>query len=63
MSPISHYNASIVTSRKDKDDYWNSIGRAFPFKTKDGRQGIRIPSLNVVLMEPKDGDDTAENGA
>jgi hypothetical protein len=43
-----------VSPRKDGDTFWNNIGGAFYFKTQDNRQGINIPSLNVVLIEPKD---------
>lgn len=52
--------AYIVNPRKDKDDYWNGIGGAFKFTTKDGRTGYKVPSLNVVIMEPKGEDDLAD---
>ena len=58
-----------VTDREGKDAYWNRIGRCFPFETKDGRAGFRIPSLNLVILPPKPdeepGPDSAaeENGA
>ncbi len=47
------YKVYNVSARKDKDDFWNSLGGAFHFKTQDGRDGINIPSLNLVLLEPK----------
>ena len=43
-----------VRERKDADDFWNNLGGAFRFKTQDGRNGINIPSLNLVLIEPKE---------
>ena len=43
-----------VTSRKGKDDFWQKIGGGFEFTTKDGRYGIQIPALNLVLLEPKE---------
>lgn len=48
------YKVYNVTPRKDADARWNSVGGAFRFKTKDGRDGINIPNLNLVLVEPKD---------
>lgn len=53
MSNKIDYRAFIVTKRKGKDDFWNGIGGAFKFTTEDGREGINIPSLNLVLLEPK----------
>lgn len=47
------YKVYSVTPRKEKDDFWNNLGGAFCFKTKDGRNGIKIPALNLVLLEPK----------
>jgi hypothetical protein len=63
MSKQPTYKASVVTKRKDKDDFWHSVGGAFAFETKDGRKGIKVPSLNLVLLEPKDGEETAETEA
>lgn len=51
------FTAYIVTQRKDKDDFWNRIGGCFKFKTKDGREGIRVPSLNLVILERRDDND------
>ncbi len=52
-----------VTHRVDKDDFWNSLGGAFKFKTQDGRNGINIPSLNLVLLEPKAENETSSQSA
>ena len=49
-----NYSIYNVSARKDKDDFWNNLGGAFKFKTQDGRDGINIPSLNLVLLEPKE---------
>ncbi len=59
------FKASIVTKRKGKDDFWNNIGGAFKFTTEDGREGINVPSLNLVLLEPKleDEDDSSSQAA
>ncbi len=54
MTKKIDYKTYIVTKRKDKDDFWNGIGGAFKFETEDGREGIRVPSLNLVLLEPKE---------
>ena len=61
MSKIDFKVYNVVT-RKGKDDFWNSLGGAFKFKTEDGRSGITIPSLNLVLMEPKQNDQIIETG-
>ena len=53
MSTKIDYKVYNVTQRKDKDDFWNPIGGAFIFHAKDGRIGISIPNLKLVLMEPK----------
>lgn len=53
-------NAYLVTPRKNKDDFWNGIGKAFPFTTNDGRKGFKVPSLNLVIMEPKEGEPANE---
>lgn len=53
MSNVN-YKVFNVVKRKDKEDFWNSLGGAFKFKTEDGREGINIPSLNLVLLEPKE---------
>jgi len=47
------YKVYNVSPRKDADAFWNNVGGAFRFTTKDGRQGINIPNLNLVLVEPK----------
>ena len=60
MTKTVDFNAYIVTKRKDKDDFWNGIGGAFKFKTDDGREGIRVPSLNLVIIEPKEGEEKSE---
>ena len=48
------YKVYNVSPRADKDDFWNNLGGAFVFEAKDGRAGINIPSLNLVLLEPKE---------
>ena len=48
------YKVYNVSPRKEADDFWNHLGGAFKFKTQDGRDGINIPSLNIVLLEPKE---------
>lgn len=53
MSTKIDYQVFNVVKRKDKDDFWNSLGGAFIFRTEDGRNGITIPSMNIVLLEPK----------
>ncbi len=54
----TEYKAYLVTPRKEKDDFWNGIGSAFPFETKDGRIGFKVPSLNLVVIEPKDNEES-----
>jgi len=53
MSIQVDYRVYNVVKRKGKDDFWNTLGGAFCFQTEDGRAGISIPSLNLVLLEPK----------
>lgn len=54
MSNKPKFIAYNVTDRKDDKSYWNRIGGAFEFSTADGRKGINIPALNLVLTEPKE---------
>lgn len=61
MSNQPAYKASVVTPRKNKDDFWHSVGGAFAFETKDGRKGIKVPSMNLVLLQPKEGEDNNES--
>lgn len=58
MSTPIDYKVFNVVKRKGKDDFWNRLGGAFAFQTDDGRNGINIPALNIVLLEPK----AEENG-
>lgn len=60
MSKQPTYKASVITKRKDKDDFWHGVGGAFAFETKDGRKGIKVPSLNLILLEPKEGEENSE---
>ncbi len=60
MSNQTTYKASVVTPRKNKDDFWYSIGGAFEFETKNGRKGIKVPALNLILLEPKEGEENSE---
>ena len=53
MSTKIDYKVYNVVKRKNKDDFWNSLGGAFIFRTEDGRNGISIPNLKLVLLEPK----------
>ncbi len=53
MSTQIDYKVYNVVKRKDKDDYWNRLGGAFTFQTEDGRNGINVPALNLVMLEPK----------
>lgn len=53
MSTQPQFKVFNVVERKGKDDFWNSLGGAFTFTTEDNRQGIKIPALNLVLLEPK----------
>lgn len=53
MSTKVDYKVFNVVRRKDKDDFWNNLGGAFIFRTEDGRNGITIPALNLILLEPK----------
>lgn len=53
MSNSIDFNVYNVTPRKDKEDFWNSLGGAFKFTTEDGRHGISVPALRLVLLEPK----------
>ena len=62
MSKSPKYIAYNVTERKDGESYWNRIGGAFEFTTKDGREGISIPDLNLVLTVPKDDETDAAQG-
>lgn len=59
MSTVIDFKVYNVVKRKDKDDFWNSLGGAFKFTTEDGREGVTIPSLNLVLLQPKE-DEAAE---
>ena len=58
MSKKPEFQAWIVNPRKEQDDFWSGIGGGFAFQTKDGRRGIRVPSINLVLIEPREGDET-----
>ncbi|MAE51589.1 MAG: hypothetical protein CMH27_07245 [Micavibrio sp.] len=60
MTKAVDFKAYLVTPRKDKEDFWNGIGGAFKFKTEDGREGIRVPTLNLVIIEPKAGEENQE---
>lgn len=53
MSTKIDFKVYNVVKRKGKDDFWNSLGGAFSFETEDGRKGITIPALRLVLLEPK----------
>lgn len=48
------YTVYNVTKREGKDDFWNKIGGAFTFETEKAGKGINIPSLNLVLLLPKE---------
>ena len=63
MSQLENLNVFNVNERKDKDPFWNKMGKAFAFKTEDGREGYRIPSLNLVLLPEKEGDEAGEGEA
>ncbi len=58
MSNQPDYKAFNVVKRKGQDDFWNRLGGAFKFETEDGREGISIPALNIVLLEPKADENT-----
>lgn len=53
MTNKPNYICYNVQPRKNSDDFWQRIGGAFEFTTKDGEIGVRIPDLNLVLMPPK----------
>ena len=53
MNNKPDFNVYNVVPRKGKDDYWNTLGGAFKFTTEDGREGLTIPALRLVLLEPK----------
>lgn len=59
MSNQPDYKAFNVVNRKNKDDFWNRLGGAFKFQTDDGREGISIPAMNIVLLEPKPEDENS----
>lgn len=52
MSTKIDFKVYNVVKRKGKDDYWNRLGGAFTFRKEDGRVGIKVPALNLVLLEP-----------
>lgn len=60
MSDEKIYKASVVSPRKGKDDFWHNVGRAFPFETKDGRKGFKVPSMNLVILEAKEEEENNE---
>lgn len=53
MSTQIDFKVYNVTKRTGKDDFWNPVGGAFIFQTKDGRTGISVPNFKLVLIEPK----------
>lgn len=61
MSKQIDYKVFNVVKRRGKDDFWNGLGGAFIFRTDDGRDGINIPALNLVLLEPKAEDQNQAN--
>ena len=68
MSTKIDFKVYNVVKRKGKDDFWNTLGGAFSFETEDGRKGITIPALNLLLLEPKqdepsESDESPEVGA
>ena len=55
------YTVYNVTSREGKDDFWNKIGGAFAFDSEKAGKGISIPSLNLVLLEPKEDEENSKS--
>ena len=52
MSKI-YYTAYSVSTKKDGSNHWQKLGNAFPFEAKDGKLGINIPNMNIVIMPSK----------
>lgn len=46
--------AKVASTGKDGKTYWHNIGRAFLSETKDGGFLLNIPSMNIVVMQPKE---------
>ncbi len=55
------YTVYNLVKREGKDDFWNKLGGAFATKTQDGRNRINIPSLNLVLLEPKEDEENSQS--
>lgn len=55
------YTVYNVTKREGKDDFWNKIGGAFSFESEKAGKGISIPSLNLVLLEPKEDEENTSS--
>jgi hypothetical protein len=54
--------AKVASTGKDGKTYWHNIGRAFLSETKDGGFLLNIPSMNIVVMQPKENPDAAQTG-